>query len=424
MRPSRSASQAPIPAFPDPGEPLRTLVRGAFPGGVAVAPASDGRQSVEETRRLLSEGQSLIYGAAFAAEGILATFDVLQQRNGRWYGYLFRPSTRVKEWHLTDAALHEYVIRQSGIQLADVYVLLLNMQYVRRGALSAPDLFQAERITRRLRAQQSGLRGRMQMLKRRAAKSARDTPAGEPPPVSPQRGRAAPAPDRTGTPGDNAPVALEVDRAALGTFLEGLRYPLYFMDFEAYQTAVPEYDGHWPFRQLPFQFSVHRIDAPGGPMHHEAFIAPPKAEPTGPFVEALLRATGSEGSVLVYNLDSEQLILDHLEGDHPRWAAPIEALRRRLVDLMLPFSRRYIQVPGIGNKISLKYMLPALVPEMSYALLVIGSGDEANQAYNALRGSDDPAFIEKTCADLLDYCAVDTLAMVKILEKMRELAAG
>ena len=220
---------------------------------------------------------------------------------------------------------------------------------------------------------------------------------------------------------DNLPPQVEVDKDAVKAFLESLKYPLYFMDFEAYQTAIPEYDGHWPFRQLPFQFSVHRVDHPGGELHHHAFIAPVNTEPTTVFGTALLQATGDEGSVLVYNIDSEKLVLDQLEGDHPQWTNAIGRLRSRLVDLMLPFSKQAIRIPAIGNKLSLKYVLPVMVPQMSYSLLTIGNGDEANQAYNAIRASGDVDFIEKTRQALFAYAEVDTLAMVRILERMREL---
>jgi hypothetical protein len=279
-----------------------------------------------------------------------------------------------------------------------------------------------ERVGRRLRAHQQLVRPRMQMLKRMGAKAAARAEAvrqGEGTPLQAPR-----PPMKADVPSPSLTVAeLEVDREALRSFLDGLRFPLYFMDFEAYQTAIPEYDGHWPFRQLPFQFSVHRLDSPGGPLHQDAFIAPADAEPIGAFGAALLEATGTEGSVLVYNVDSEQLILDQVEGDHPQWSVQIEALRKRLVDLIVPFSRQYIRIPSIGNKLSLKYTLPALVPEMSYATLAIAGGDEANQAYCAMRASTDPAFIEATRAALLAYCEVDTLAMVRILEKMRRLCA-
>jgi hypothetical protein len=410
----------------DADDTLRPLAQQRFPGGVAVTRNGDGREAVAETKKLLAAGATLLYDAAFANDGILAVVDILVQRRGKWYAYLQRPSTRIKEKHLTDAALHEHILHASGIELGDISLLLLNSQYIRRGALDPVELFTEERVGRRLRSVQGLVHSRVQMLKGMAAKRARAaaraererdsmTEALSVPTAKPPTPKADPA-------ASLAPPHFEVDRPALRSFLDSLQYPLYFMDFEAYQTPIPEWNGHWPFRQIPFQYSVHRIDAPGGELHHEAFIAPAAGEPTEAFGAALLKSMGDRGSVIVYNRDSEALILGQLVGTHPQWKVPIEALRTRLVDLMDPFSRQSIRIPEIGNKLSLKYILPALLPHMNYDALVIGSGVDANRAYLAIRSSTDPEFVRHTEEALLEYCRLDTLAMVRILERIRELA--
>lgn len=402
-----------IPAATIVPEDIRALVRQRIPGGIEIA-MDDSHQAVSDTKRCLQNGEGLLYNAAFTLEGIVITVDVLVKQGGKWFAYLVRPSTRIKENHLIDAALHDYMLHKSGLQLGNLSLLLLNTNYVRRGELSPKDLFIEEHIGNRIGAYRSEVRNRMQMLKRIAAKRAKGEERLKNP--LPIFNVDTPIPSQI-----PLPVELQVDREALSGFLQGLRYPLYFMDFESYQTALPEYDGHWPFRQLPFQFSVHRLDAPGEALHHAAFVAPPKEEPTAAFGAALLQAIGDKGSVLVYNLDSEKLILDQLEKSHPHWSASIHLLRERLVDLLVPFSKQYIRIPSIGNKLSLKYVLPAMVPEMNYSALAIANGEEVNQAYNAIRKSTDPAFIEETKTALLAYCKVDTLAMVKILERMQEL---
>jgi hypothetical protein len=410
----------------DADDSLRPLAEHRFPGGVSVPVGGDAVEAVTTTNRLLHDGATLLYNAAFAYDGILAVIDILVQRRGKWYAYLQRPSTRIKEKHLTDAALHEHVLRGAGLELADISLLLLNTQYVREGALDPDALFIEMRVGRRLHSVQQLVHGRLQMLKGMAAKRARAAARAE---RELSGLHAAPLIPKLPVPEPSPAAPLEgpeliVDAAALRGFLEGLQYPLYFMDFEAYQVAIPEFDGHWPFRQIPFQFSVHRVDTPGGELHHEAFIAPAKGEPTGPFGEALLKATGDQGSVIVYNRDSESLILGQLIGTHPKWSEPVEALRARLVDLMDPFSRQYIRIPDIGNKLSLKFILPALLPHMNYDALVIGSGVDANRAYQAIRSSTDKAFVRDTEEALLEYCRLDTLAMVRILERIRELAKG
>lgn len=412
MRKEPASSRSLVPAFPDVPEALRAFAHLRFPGGVRVVDDHSPLHQIEATKRFLDKGETVIYGAAFAAKGVLVIADVLLQRKGKWVAYLVRPSTRIKENHLMDAALHEWVLQQSGVDLGEVVVLLLNMQYVRQGELSARDLFVEQAVGRKLVRYRHTVHGRLQMVKRIAAKRSQKV-GGNGPAYSRQQDSAALVVDAG---------AIEVEQEQLRGFLATLQYPLYFMDFEAYQSAVPEYDGHWPFRQIPFQYSVHRRDHPEGSLVHEAFIAPVDREPTAAFTEALLHVTGKAGTVLVYNIDSEQLMLHQLAEQYPQWNDRLQALRARLVDLMTPLTQKCIRIPAIGNKLSLKYVLPALVPDMSYDSLAIANGDIVNQAYNALRTSTDPAFIEETHAALLAYCEVDTLAMVKILDRMEELA--
>ncbi|RYY87503.1 MAG: DUF2779 domain-containing protein [Chitinophagaceae bacterium] len=414
---NRSQSLTPFSTPAD--EFLRRLAHQRFPGGISVQWDSDGNAAVEETKRLLDEGHTVLYDACIAHDGMLAVLDVLVERRGRWSGFLLRPSTKPKEKHFMDAALMAQLWEGAGYSLDETVLLLLNSQYVRRGELNPEALFCEVKI-RRVRFTTQDLRGRMQMLKRMAAKDrerAARTGSGAPP-KQPQFQKDATPPGMLG------PVEIQVDGPLLQKFVHDIGYPRYFMDFESYQVAIPEWDGHWPFRQLPFQFSMHRQEAPGAALEHISFIAEGDVEPTLAFGQALLETTGQEGPVLVYNRDSEQLILDQLETDHPQWQDALEALRRRLVDIQLPFSAGWVRIPANGNKLSLKYVLPALVPDMNYTELNIGDGEEAHLAYNRLRHSKDPEQVAQIREDLAAYCAVDTLAMVRILERLEELARG
>ncbi|RYZ23087.1 MAG: DUF2779 domain-containing protein [Chitinophagaceae bacterium] len=419
MSSSSRSSRHLVLASVDADERLRPLVQQRFPGGIAV-PHTEERTAAAETKRLLDEGATLLYDAVFIHDGIMAVIDVLVQRRGKWIAFLQRPNTRIKEKLLADAALHEQVLQGAGFPPVEVALLLLNPQYIRKGELDPVALFTEERIQRRLRFVQGLVHPRIQMLRGMAAKRARaaarrEAAAEAPPVVVPPP--PPPAPRKQGPPPE-----IIVEKEALRDFLGRLQYPLFFMDFEAYQTPIPEWDGHWSFRQIPFQFSVHRLDAPGAELQHAGYIAPAQVEPTAAFGEALLAAAGDNGTVIVYNRDSEGLILEQLKGTHPELTPRVDALLARLVDLMDPFSAGHIRIPEIGNKLSLKFILPSLLPHMNYDALVIGNGVDANRAYLAIRSSTDEAFVNNTREALLEYCRLDTLAMVRILERMEELA--
>ncbi|TCZ74912.1 DUF2779 domain-containing protein [Flaviaesturariibacter aridisoli] len=393
---------------------LRALAHQRYPGGMTVSHEEGDLAAARETVRLLKEGHTILYDACVAQEGMLAVLDVLVQRRGKWVGLLLRPSTRPKEKHFLDAVLMGQLWADAGYPLDETVLLLLNSQYIRRGGLDPEGLFAEERL-RRIRFGPAEVRGRMQMLKRMAAKGRERAARGMPAKTSSSYASAPP-------PATEGPVEIQVDAEPLQAFVRAIGYPRFFMDFESYQVAIPEWDGHWPFRQLPFQFSVHRQEAPGAPVEHINFIAEGADEPVAAFGKALLDAVGTEGPVLVYNRDSEQLILDQLERDHPQWSGALEALRQRLVDIQAPFVAGWVRIPANGNKLSLKYVLPALVPDMNYTALNIADGEEAHLAYNRLRQSKDEAQVAQIREDLAAYCAVDTLAMVKILERLEQLA--
>jgi hypothetical protein len=204
-------------------------------------------------------------------------------------------------------------------------------------------------------------------------------------------------------------------------WLSQLQYPVYFMDFETFNPAVPLYDNSRPYQQIPFQFSVHRLDKSGGTLTHEAFLGEPEADPRPAFIERLLKALGKKGTILAYNLPFESTRLRELQSDFPNYADDIEKLFPRMADLMEPFQRGWYHTPDMNGSYSIKQVLPALVPGVGYEGMDIAGGGEAMAAFEGMLHIRDPAKREKIRNGLLAYCEMDTLAMVKILEKLSEI---
>jgi hypothetical protein len=73
---------------------------------------------------------------------------------------------------------------------------------------------------------------------------------------------------------------------------------------------------------------------------------------------------------------------------------------------------------------SIKEVLPAMVPELSYAGLVIADGMAAMQAYHDMCALEDPEALARLRQAMLEYCRLDTLAMVRILETLRAIGKG
>jgi hypothetical protein len=199
-----------------------------------------------------------------------------------------------------------------------------------------------------------------------------------------------------------------------------LKYPLYFMDFETVNPAIPRFAGMRPYDHIPFQWSVHVQREPGAAAEHFEFLATDAGDPRPAFVSALCDALGDRGSIAVYHQQFESQRLSELASWLPEFSVRIEKIQRRLWDL-LPVIRNHIYHPAFGGSYSLKSVLPALVPEMSYEGMEVADGQDAGLAWESIvaGGCSETERQQKRKA-LLEYCCQDTLGMVKLVELLRQ----
>lgn len=219
----------------------------------------------------------------------------------------------------------------------------------------------------------------------------------------------------------NKKVTVEKDE--LRTFLARLQYPLCFLDFETFMSAVPPYDGLRPYQQVPFQYSMHFRKKPGGKLHHVEFLAQAGVDPRKEFLERLLEDIPEDACILVYNKSFEISRLKDLAEQFPRRKKRIQAIIDSIVDLIEPFRQRFIYSWKQKGSHSIKSVLPAFVPGMSYEGLEIGEGGEAMEAYHEMCDLvGKPKELVKLRNALLEYCRQDTLAMIKLLEVLEKKA--
>lgn len=202
--------------------------------------------------------------------------------------------------------------------------------------------------------------------------------------------------------------------------LEDLKYPLCFMDFETVSPALPRFAGMAPYNHIPFQWSVHRQEKPGARIEHFEFLAENNSDPRVPFAKSLCEAVAGAGKIVVYNEIFEYSRLDDLARWLPGYSSKIERAKRKLWDL-LRVIRRSVYHPAFCGSFSLKSVLPAFVPEMSYEKLEIAEGTAAGLAWAQFTSEatsvDEKARLKRA---LLEYCKQDSLALVKLLEKLRK----
>lgn len=404
------------------GTDIGVLARSLFPGGVDASPPTyyQYQLSVADTAKYIRKGVNVIYEAAFQFDGILAAIDILVKNGNKWYAFEVKGTGSVKPPHIQDAALQYYVITRSGLELADISIVHLNTAYIRKGELDINRLFTQASVLEEVRDMQDFIHSKAAELKGMLKqKTAPDIATG----------------DHCFKPYDcdfygfcskdmpeepEAPEEEYINQAAIRDFLGRLQYPLHFLDFETWMTAVPEQDGHWPFRQVPFQYSLHIQPAPGADPLHRHYLAEGPHSGCLAFAESLLAAVEKKGTVLVYNIAFENTILNHLKNEFDHLAGRIEKLQSRMVDLMAPFRKDY-RLPAMQGSYSIKSVLPALVPEMGYDQLRIGNGADASAAFYNLKGVRDAEQVKATREALLEYCGMDTMGMVKLTEKLINL---
>ncbi|MCB9047407.1 MAG: DUF2779 domain-containing protein [Chitinophagales bacterium] len=401
------------------------LARNLFPGGVDASPIDhfNFQQSVLDTAKYIEQGQKVIYEAAFQYDGVLIAIDILVNEGGKWYAYEVKASTKVKDIFIQDVALQYHVITNCGIDLADISVIHLNNKYVRFGDLDIKQLFTIESVLNNVLSMQDAIAGQIEVLKGVVASN-------EEPEI--EMGNHCNNPydcDFIGYCKDLDPFSecfpidqvVNINVSGINEFLSELVYPLQYMDFETYMVAVPEHDGHWPYRQVPFQFSLHIESKGQKTLKHHQFIGKPGASPTREFIETLLNAVSGHGSIVVYNKAFENTRLNELKLEFPEFEEQITGIQDRFVDLMVPFRKKYYENSALNGKYSIKRVLPVIFPELSYEDLNITNGSDASTIYYNLRNETDEILIEKTTKDLFEYCKLDTLAMVQILNELKKL---
>ena len=447
------------------GTNVGELAQKLFPGGEIAASGDppDYEKALKRTAEMIKNGTKVIYEAAFMFDEVLSIADIAVSEKDEWKIYEVKSSTSISETYLNDAALQYYVISNLGIKVKDFSIIYINNQYVRKGKLNLKELFISESVLELILPMQKTVRENVKRFKGvLKKKQIPDIDIGEHcynPYICgffnycrkhiPENSifdfsgmhlskkyelyrdgiiRFEDIPE--GYPlNKNNRLQLDVynsgetliDKKAIKNFLSDLNYPLYFMDFETFQPAVPLFDNSRPYQQIPFQYSIFIKKDQNSEVVHFEFLAEPGEDPRVKFVENLLKVTGKKGNVIVYNKTFEITRLREIARDFPGYADDVEKLILRIEDLMVPFQKKYYYAPEMSGSYSIKAVLPALVPTLSYDNLEINEGGLASIAYESLLTETDLMRIAEVKEQLLEYCKLDTFGMVKILESLEKL---
>ena len=442
------------------GTEVGILAQKLFPGGTALEYSSGISKNIGLTQEFIAAGTTTIYEATFRHDNVLAMVDILHKGPEGWELYEVKSSTETKEIFINDTAIQYYVVAGSGTSISKVFLVHLNNRYTRMGDLDLGKLFTIDDVTDLTLNRQADIP--------RLLADMRQTLAGGEPGIDigpycnepyecdfrqycwqhiPEysifdianlRNNRKFAlyyggilhmedipPDFSMSDKMQLQVKAELTGKAfinshkIEEFLATVSEPVGFLDFETFMEPVPSFDCQRPYQQIPFQYSLH-IQANGRLSNHE-FLGQPERDPRRPLIEKLLADLKPCRTILVYNQAFEVSRLQEIARDFPEFAGDIESLLARITDLMIPFRNRDFYVKEMCGSHSIKYVLPALVPDLGYDNLAIADGEMAMLAFDGLAKIDDAEEKEKIRQDLLAYCRLDTLAMVRIWQKLVSL---
>ncbi len=447
------------------GTEVGILAQQLFPGGTEVPyEGLSFPEQLTRTQQLIDSGAQVIYEASFSFSAIFVKVDILVRDGDAWQIHEVKMGTGVKDVNLDDVAVQHYVLSGCGLTISKCCLVHIDNSYVRQGAIEVDKLFASEDISLQVLARLQGMPATVEELRATLRGGA------EPPiDIGPyctdpyecdfipycwqhipadsifelrgngvkkfdlyRRGiiRLADVPLNELNPAQRQQAEATLIRQdvihpqQVRAFLDTLWYPLCHLDFESFNTPIPKFDGTRPYQQVPFQFSLHIQHQPGAEPQHVAYLAPPGIDPRRELIGQLLAAIPAEACVLTYNQAFEKGILRELAALFPDLAQGIEVRLANVRDLMVPFRRRDVYRWQMRGSYSIKEVLPAMVPELSYAGLVIADGMAAMQAYHDMCALEDPEALAQLRQAMLEYCRLDTLAMVRILETLRAIGKG
>ena len=449
------------------GNVVGALACRLFPHGVEIPYESTSfNEKLNLTQEYLKSGIKNIYEASFSYDGIFIMIDILHVNDdGSVEIYEVKSSTEVKDVYLDDASVQYYVLNGLGYKIKSTNIIHINNKYVRGDELELNKLFTIIDVSDDVKALQNNIPSYLKHFE-----SFLEDKENEPIiDIGPQcsnpyecdamsycwshipeysvfdisRLRS----DKKFTLYNQGIVEFHqiedvskfsqsqqiqikaeleqreiINDEAIQEFLNTLTYPLYHLDFETFQQAIPQWNGISPFMQIPFQYSLH-VENVNGELEHYEFLAQEGIDPRYELACGLVRDIPKDVTLLAYNMGFEKGVIRKLAAKFPELSEHLMAIHDNIKDLMTPFANKDYYSPNMRGSYSIKYVLPAIVPEMARAykeLNGVQNGGDAMQTYARLASMVDKEEVARLRESLLRYCELDTLAMVKVLNKLKE----
>ncbi|MEX2156742.1 MAG: DUF2779 domain-containing protein [Gemmatimonadales bacterium] len=445
----------------DQGSHVGELARGRFPGGTLIdLPYNATDERIRLTQEAIDAGSPAIFEASFFADSTYVAVDVLVRENDAFRLIEVKSSSSQKDEHIIDAAVQVHVVKQSGIDVRAAEIMHLSKEFRHP---DEGDLFARSDVTESAFGLLHTIPGEIKAQLAMLSGPLPEAPIGlncyEPREcpfhdrcwpqdrdhimklynVGPKRGcdymmtgvHKIPEIPPTQKLSDAAKRQIRamkenhiVVEPGLKKVLEPFSGRLGFLDFETISRAVPVWPGMYPWEQAAAQFSYHEARG-DGTYSHVGYLAEGSQDARPELARAMVAATAGAERVVTYT-SFEKTRIRSLQKCVPALKTELEQLESKLIDLH-PILRDYVYHPDFHGSFSLKYVLTPMVPELTYSDLVIVDGLVASVEIARLlfvAQKISPEERDRVRKDLLDYCERDTWAMVKLLERLRELSVS
>jgi len=450
----------------DEGYEVESIACKLFPGGVS-AFDDEIPMAVFKTKQLIESGQTIIFQPTISNWQLFCRSDIIKQNaeTGEWDIYEVKSSTEIKDIHLIDLAFQKICFEEADIKINKLHIVYVNNKYIRQSGINPEEFLCCTDVTGKVidLIEQVGIdiqlafkvlknedepevmilkqchspydcgfknycwkhipedsiydiagslsREKLELLLNKGIIKIKDIPAGM---VTKPNGLRHLNAVKT--------EKVFIDIKAIKNELSVLEYPLYFLDYETFAPAIPLFDGYKPYQRIVFQYSLHIKKSLTDKLEHYEYLNRELKDPTDELAKSLSNVVGLEGSFISWNKSFEMGCNNEMSVRCGQYSDFFNSVNERMYDLMQCFKKGYYVHKDFKCSASIKKVMPVLVPNLSYKKLNIQEGGTASESWLKITDSKiDRVERDRLARDMLDYCQLDTLAMVEILEVLDRL---
>jgi hypothetical protein len=450
------------------GQEVELLSRKLFPNGFLLNGKVE--DLAKSTEMLISQKNSPIFQASFITnENLSAKVDILKYdpESNHWNIYEVKSATKIKNDrahnHIIDVTFQKLVLQKIGLPIGDVFIIHLNKDYKKSGDLNVKELFTitnvSQDVDKAFDITESEVVEALALLGEKSIDlgscsclyltrgnhcssfsvfnpNVPDYSVHDISRIRPEKIKSlidlgvicvSDISDNFQlTDNQRTQVNLEktqkaqINQENIRQLLKDLEYPLYFFDYETYTAAIPILDGFSPHQHMPFQVSIHELDLDGNLKHFE-YLAEKIDNAVLGLIAFIKKTILPKGKIVSWYASFENTRNKEIAQIYPAHSDFLLDLNNRTFDLEPIFKKNYL-LPGFKGRTSIKKVLPVLLPKFSYENLDIQEGTEAMVSWRKMIFEDiSDSAREKIKKALLDYCKMDTMALVEILKHLQSI---